>query len=318
MEPWLIILISALAFLLISGGLFSFFYTMKIAKKVYRAQMVRETPSKWPRECTALDNEEQVAMWNEGMDWANQYKDKMKEVHVKNGDLNLYGEFYNFGFNKTAFILPGRPETLCYAYYFAKGYEKIGYNVLVIDNRAVGKSDGLVNTCGILESHDYVIWIKYLREELHQEKVITHSICVGGVGAIKAYRKDESLIDAFIIDGLFINFKETFKNHMIDLNRPIFPVFYELWHFFKKDTGHSINESAPIKDVPYMKKPVLFLYTRKDIFSKPDKSQLMFDKCGSENKEIKWFDKGLHSHIKINNEDEYNATIKDFLSRNVR
>ncbi len=314
---WWAILLIVLGLILISGAVFAWFYTNKIAKKVYRAQLVRETPSKWPRECTALDNEEQVRMWNLGLEWSKRHQDVCKEVHVNNNGLNLYGEYYDFGFDKTVFIICGRPECLIYSYFYALAYEGKKYNILVIDNRAVGKSDGLVNTCGIFESDDDLAWIKMLKEDYHQKKIILHCICVGGAGAFIAYKKDNSAFDALIVDGLFINFKETFKNHMIDLNRPVFPVFYEMWRYFKKDTGVSINLSNPLNDAKYVTCPILFIYTDKDIFSKPDKSKLIFASCASKEKHIKWFHKGLHSHVRINNMEEYDKTCEDFLNKYV-
>ena len=58
---------------------------------------------------------------------------------------------------------------------------------------------------------------------------------------------------------------------------------------------------------------VLFLYGEKDIFSIPEKSRQLFAACASENKKLVWFDKGGHSHLRINNTEKYDRTIIEFL-----
>ena len=40
-----------------------------VSKKVYEHQLVRTSPDKWGRGCSAPDNEEQVRMFNEGEAW---------------------------------------------------------------------------------------------------------------------------------------------------------------------------------------------------------------------------------------------------------
>ena len=84
--------------------------------------MVRTKPSKWDRKCSAPNNEEQVKMWNDGLNFISQFKDKIKEVHIQNDGLNLYGEYVDVGANRCVILLGGRCECLYYAYYYAKPY----------------------------------------------------------------------------------------------------------------------------------------------------------------------------------------------------
>ena len=74
--------------------------------------------------------------------------------------LKLVGEWFDYGFDKTVIILPGRRETLVYSYYYAQPYKELGINVLVIDQRAHGLSEGTYSTCGIKEADDVKLWLK--------------------------------------------------------------------------------------------------------------------------------------------------------------
>ena len=135
MPLWLIVLLIVILFLIVSGMVAMLVVTSPIAKRVYEEQLVRTSPDKWGRVCSAPDNEEQLEMWNSGIEWAETKKEYKKEVAIKNGDLNLYGEYYDFGGDKCVIVLPGRCECLKYSYYFAKPYQESGMNVLVIDSR---------------------------------------------------------------------------------------------------------------------------------------------------------------------------------------
>ncbi|MBR2447869.1 MAG: hypothetical protein IKB29_02675, partial [Clostridia bacterium] len=61
--------------LLLGGLIFMFIYTYPISKKVYKTQLVRTDSSKWARVCSAPENEEQLKMWNDGIKWADLYRD---------------------------------------------------------------------------------------------------------------------------------------------------------------------------------------------------------------------------------------------------
>ena len=102
----------------------------------------RNPLKKRTRECTIKKDESQMRMFLEGVAWAEKFKDKHEQLHIVSDGLNLFGEYINFGFDKCAVILQGRAESLLYSYYFAEVYAKNEHNILVIDVRSHGLSDG--------------------------------------------------------------------------------------------------------------------------------------------------------------------------------
>ena len=271
----------------------------------------------WGRVCSAPDNPEQVQMWDDGIAYMKQFEDKKEDVHIVNDGLNLYGEFYNFGGKKTVLFLCGRCECAFYAFYYAKPYIESGLNVLFIDPRAHGLSDGTFSTVGIKEGQDALKWMKYLNEEKGQEKFILHCVCVGGsAGLIATTSKDNpGFIEKIVLDGIFINFKESYKRHYCDLGHKTFPVFYQIWFWFRVYTGVSVKQSNPYKLVQQLNIPILFIHTKNDKFSLPEKAQIVFDACTSQDKQIVWFDEGTHSHIRNHAMEKYDGAIKDFLTK---
>ncbi|MDD6301784.1 MAG: alpha/beta hydrolase [Bacillales bacterium] len=316
MEIWQIILIIVFSIIILSF-IIMITMTLPIAKKVFKDNLVRDSKEKWGRSCSAPDNEEQVTMFNRGIKWANENKDKITDLHMVNDGLNLYAQYFDFGSDKCVIISQGRTESLLYSYYFAIPYAKLGYNILVMDIRAHGLSDGIYNAVGFQEYKDILKWSTILHDEYHIKEIILHGICIGAATSIYAITSKNCppYINRIIVDGTYVHFAETFKRHMIVDHRPIFPVYYEvmLMQKFKAKTHPWIGPIHKVKDI---KIPILFIYTKQDQFSLPKKAVILFNKCGSSNKKLVWFDKGAHSHVRINDEEKYDAEIASFLEEN--
>lgn len=303
--------------LLISGGLISMLkITVPIANNVYFDKLVRTSPDKWGRECSAPDNEEQLAMWELGVKWGEENKEYIKELHIQNDGLNLYGEMFDYGSDRCVIILPGRCESLMYSYFFAAPYKKAGMNVLCIDTRCHGKSDGKYNTVGVKESEDLKAWIDYITGELGIKEVYLHGICVGSSAALFLLENKDcpEEVKGMVTEGCFTTFRETFKQHMIVDKRPLFPVLDLIMWNIRKHTGVNVLKKAPVNSVKKINKKILFLFGKKDVFSIPPKSQKLFDACASKEKEIVWFEEGTHSHLRLANPEKYDSEVISFVN----
>ena len=190
-----IIIIIVVGALLLLGLLFSVFFTFLVAYKVYSKTLMRGKLGSWGRkECSEPGNPALETMWKRGLKWSEGDKSYIKELSITSKDgLKLVGEWFDYGFDKTVIILPGRRETLVYSYYYAQPYKKLGVNVLVIDQRAHGLSEGTYSTCGIKEAEDVQLWMEYMHDEQNQKELILHGICVGTCAtsiATASFKKD--------------------------------------------------------------------------------------------------------------------------------
>ncbi len=314
-----LIVFAVLFFIALSGVIAMVIITSPIAKAVYQKQLVRTDDEKWGRVCSAPENEEQLQMWNDGIAWADKYRDKMREVKIENDGFDLYGEYFDFGADRCIIILPGRCESLVYSYYFAPPYQKAGFNVLVIDTRCHGKSGGKYNTIGVKESGDVIAWSRFAVEKLKNKEVWLHGICIGTSSAIFALiNKDcPKYVKGLVTEGCFVSFRETFKRHMIADKRPLFPVLDLVMLLINKHTGTNVYRDKPISAIKKLDKDlrVLFLYGKKDIFSIPKQTRRLFAACPVTDKKLVWFDEGGHSHLRINNIEKYDSAIIEFFSK---
>lgn len=305
-----------LAALLLGGFIFMIIYTYPIAKRVYHEQLVRTSPEKWGRTCSFPDDAEQVQMWNDGIAWMEQNRHRITELQIENDGLQLFGEYFDFGADRCVIILPGRCESLVYSYYFAPPYEKAGFNILVIDTRCHGKSDGKYNTIGVKESQDVLAWAKLVCEKFGKQDIYFHGICIGTSSALFALSDPNcpDYLRGLVTEGCYVSFSETFKRHMMALKRPTFPVLQlAMWQIYRH-TGTNVYKQKPISAIRKINPGcrVLFLYGEKDIFSIPEKSRKLFAACVAKDKKLVWFHKGGHSHLRINNTEKYDQAIIDF------
>ncbi len=288
-----------------------------VSAGIYIILLVRTKPDKFGRKCSFPDDEEYVRLYNKGLAWGEKWKDHKRDVSIVSDGLRLVGEYFDFGGENAALIIAGRTECLLYSYFFAEPFRSAGWNVLVIDNRAHGLSEGRVSSLGYREYRDVLGWCRLLHDELGNQKVMMHGICIGASTALFA-AVDENCPDyvaGMSAEGMYVNFYESFLNH-IKLDRPKaprFPVIPLTMLMMRVFSGANVVTDGPLWRIDRLKKPILFLHSREDQFSLPEKAQELYDKCTAP-KRIVWFDRGAHSRIRINTPEPYDEAIRQFLA----
>ena len=302
--------------LLISGVAFWIVSYLVASHLVYVKTLKRNSKDQWGRDYPSDLNERSVAMYQAGIDWAERNKQHKIDVHIVNEGLNLYGEYYDFGHDRCVFILSGRTEALKYGYYFAIPYAKLGFNVLVVDPRGHGLSDGEYNTIGFEESKDQIAWIRHLQEQFGIKSVVLHGICIGSAGGSYALTSGNCppIVKGFVAEGMYATFYESMKNHLIERKKPVFIMIDLIDAQMKKHTGHTMKY-GPINVIDKLDVPFMMLHSKKDQYSKADLAQKLFDKAGSNQKEIVWFPEGDHSMLRITDTQRYDESIENFVNK---
>ena len=299
------------------SGILMWPVTLIVASKcVYNSVLRRTEPEKWGRAPSAPEDPESMEMDALGMAWAESHRDAMKEVHVTRDGVNLYGEYYDFGHKRAVMILSGRTESLRYGYYFAIPYAEAGWNILVVDPRAHGKSDGEFNTVGFEESKDDIVWVKHLRDCHGVRQVVFHGICIGAAGGMLALTSEDcpDTVCGMVTEGMFPNFGESMKNHLIERKKPVktfFP-FIDMW--MKHYTGHSMRV-GPLNVIHKLQVPLLMLHSREDAYSTPVYAQRLFDTAGTREKRLVWFAHGRHSMLRITDTELYDRSVTEFVGK---
>lgn len=283
---------------------------------LYTVLLIRTSPKKWGHEVSLPDDQEYVHMYHAGLEWGEMYSSFRSDLWIENDGFKLYAQYFDFGFDRTVIIIPGRMECCRYSYYYGESYRAAGYNVLAIDVRSHGLSEGKICSLGHKEYRDILAWGKMLHDEKGIKEVVLHGICVGASTALFTLISDQcpEYFTAMVSDGMYVSFGETFKNHMLEKNRPLFPFYPLVMVYIRIISGVNAISDGPLRRIGQLEKPILFIHSKKDIYSLPEKTELLFAACGSEQKQLVWFDRGGHSRIRFNSTEQYDKTIQDFLT----
>lgn len=295
--------------------LFLFLSFVLVARFLFVLQMKRTNKKKWARECSKKEAL-QLQMYEEGLAWSNQNQAYKKDLHIVNEGLNLYGEYYDFGYDRAVIFVAGRTEGLGYGYYFVQPYPALGFNVLTIDSRSHGESDGVYNTIGFEEHKDLLAWAKLLHEEYGVKSVIFHGICIGSSCCLMALTSKDcpDYLDGLIAEGMYPNFYESFKNHMTgDYHQPAWPVMPLIAKWMKHYTGHDMRYGN-IDIIGELKKPLLMIHSKEDRYSLPAEAERLFATCPHDKKQLVWFEHGGHSKLRITDPKRYDEAIVGFVT----
>lgn len=307
------IFIIVVAILLLGGVVVTFL----LSSILYIILLVRTSKEKWARQCSMPSDPEQVSIYDRGWEWHEKYAEAAREVSIENDGLHLVGEYYDFGFDRAAIIVVGRTETLLYSYYYAEPYRANGFNVLVFDNRAHGLSDGKLCRVGVRECRDVIKWAQLLHEEFGMKEIHLHGLCIGSASCLYAMTEKDcpDYIRTMVADGMFATFGDSYKLHIRERGHSLFPIYYETLVYIRLISRINITGDGPIFRIKKMKRPILFIHSKKDQYSAPSRLEEIFAECNAP-KTLEWFDKGGHSRVRINNTEKYDLTIAKFIEGN--
>ena len=282
---------------------------------IFAGVLVRTKKTKWARGISMEEDRQLAQMYEEGCAWEEKNRARKTAVTVKSGSLTLAGEYFDFGAKRAVIVIPGRMETCVYSYFFASPYEKCGFNVLVIDNRAHGESDGRLNCLGYREEKDVLAWAAFLHDKKGNESVLLHGVCVGSSTALFALVDPAcpAYVDRMVADGIYASFYETFRTHMIEQHHPTFPFVPCVMLYVRLFCGGDPKHDGPLARISRLEKPILFLHSEEDVFSLPARTRTIYEKCTAP-KRIVWFEKGAHSRLRVTDPEKYDRAVAEFLT----
>ena len=172
------------------------------------------------------------------------------------------------------FIVLVHGVSICYVgslKYFDIFY-KNGFNVLIVNQRRHGKSEGKYSTYGFYEKYDVNMWIEYLKSRFGNDIILgLHGESMGAGTVIETIPLNDSI--KFVIEDCgYSNFHEligfqithAYKNRLVrKILRPslIFANF-----FMKTKAKFSMKKIVPIDIVASSSLPMMFVHGKGDYF----------------------------------------------------
>jgi pimeloyl-ACP methyl ester carboxylesterase len=257
----------------------------------------------------------QLGMFKDGLAFAENSAAKQAEVALFHDGLLLKGLYFDYGRKKTLIMVPGRLESAAYSLYFAQPYEHSSFNLLLIDQRACGESDGFYCTGGVKESQDLLAWIRYLHEEKKVESIYLQGSCIGSASVVLALSDPACppYVKGALVEGLYGNIVEMVARHSVVLGHSPKSIYKYFPALFKKEAGVDVLRDSPEKRVPFIHQPILFLQSKEDAYIAPAVTEGLFEACPSANKKLLFFEKGEHSRIRYESPKEYDAAVLSWM-----
>ena len=312
---WWTVLIIVLFTVVIPGIPMLFIVPGLVTKMI----IARTKPTKFSRnEPSDLKNEDMLFMWKEALKFKEENKDKETDVRVTSEDgLHLAGLYYDFGSDIAVIIVPGRPETCIYSLYYGISYAKANVNVMTIDTRAHGESEGYWTGCGYAEQYDILAFAKYLHEEKGINKIILHGICVGSSATAHCAARNDlpPYIVGMVTDGMYATYYESLKIRIKKNKGMVYPGIWSFRSKIKKLYGYDIKEDGPIKAVRNIKIPTMMIASKEDIYSLPNRTADLYEALASKDKSMEWWEHGIHSHLRSFDTARYDSLIDQFVSK---
>ncbi|MCC3869741.1 alpha/beta hydrolase [Terrisporobacter mayombei] len=233
-------------------------------------------------------------------------------------DLKLHGyEIKNkIKTNKWAIVVHGytsKGETVSSK---AKHFYEMGYNVLVPDLRAHGKSEGNYIGMGWYDRLDIIDWINSVLKDNPDSKIILHGTSMGAATVLSTSgEKLPSNVKAIIADCGYTSVWDEFTYQLKALfNLPSFPVMDLSNMVTMVKTGYSLKEASPIKQVAKSKTPILYIHGDKDDFVPYYMMDELYNATSSQKSKLTIKNAG-HGKADLVNPSLYWNTVSDFLDK---
>ena len=149
---------------------------------------------------------------------------------------------------------------------YAEVYLKQGYHVLSPDLCAAGESDGQYITMGVKESEEIAKWVAKVKESDGDAEIVLHGISMGAATVmLAAGRYEMPGLAAVVEDCSYTSAYEMFANQLgVIFGLPEFPIMTCVDIVSGIKTGVKVSDAAPIKAVPDIKVPIMFIHGTAD------------------------------------------------------
>lgn len=155
-----------------------------------------------------------------------------------------------------------------YMAYYAKEFYNMGYNVLLLDLRGHGQSEGTYIGMGWHDRLDVVDWTNYLANKNPNCKIILHGVSMGGATVMMTTGEElPANVKVAIEDCGYSSIWDEFKMQLKLLyNLPTFPVLNAASFVCNIKAGYKIEEGSSVEQVKKSKTPTLFIHGDQDKF----------------------------------------------------
>lgn len=242
-----------------------------------------------------------------------------EDVYIESRDgLKLHARYYH--------VKDNAPLDICFHGYRATAVRDFcggvkmcinnKHNVLLIDERAHGKSEGKTITFGIKERYDCLDWIDYAIDRFGNIKILLYGISMGAATILMA----SNLITCNNVVGIVADCPYSSPSKIIkkvcstDMHLPsslMFPFIYLGALIYGR---FNLKESSPVESVRDCKIPILLIHGKSDSFVPFEMSEEIKENATNYLKLV-LVPNAEHGLSYIVDEEKYKENVQEFLKK---
>lgn len=290
-----------------------------IAVYLFRRTMLRQnTSSERTQEMAGTDWEQYIPKIREKKHWI--MKQDYSHEWIESGDgLKLHGMFFPCeGAKKTILCLHGYSSSGMNDFSsIGAMYLSMGYNLLIVDHRAHGKSEGEYIGFGCLDRYDVKRWIRHLNQNLVPGgEIILHGISMGAATAVMtAGLCLPGNVKGVIADCAFSSPWEVFSHvlkstyHLMPL-----PIMTITDAIARQKAGYGFRECDACEEVKKAEVPFLFIHGDADTFVPSYMTRQIYEACKCE-KDLLIVPGAGHAEAYYKDTEIYEQKVRAFLKK---
>ena len=234
--------------------------------------------------------------------------------------LRLYARYYDCGKkDKTILLFHGyRSMSRVDFGLVIKVYMDEGYNVLLVDQRAHGKSEGRYICYGAVERYDVPVWVDYVDKHYSPEHMVLDGISMGAATVLMASDLPMSdKVRCIIADSAFSSPADIISNvAKKSYGVPRHPAIDLIGFYAKVLAKFDINLSVT-DCIKGCKLPVIFFHGKADSFVPCYMTERAYEACPTE-KYIHLVEGADHGMCYIDEPERVTNALKEFLAKYVK
>lgn len=242
-----------------------------------------------------------------------------EEMEIKSFDgLKLVGQFYRTEKDMGRYLIcmhgyRSSPEDFMCA---LGQFLSLGYNVLIVNQRCHGKSEGKWITFGVKEKRDCISWAYHLIKTFGDDiKIVFDGLSMGATTVLMAASEPDiptNVVGIMADCGFSSPFDIVAHVAKKDMHIPKFPLLYLMIPAVKFWAGFSLTECSTVESVKKTSLPIFYIHGQDDDFV-PHEMSLAAYNARTENSKIFIVPGAKHGLSYIIDEEGCSKACEEFL-----
>lgn len=290
-------------------------YALKSGKNGFRVDMLPQNTKKEPDEMRDILKERT----KEYTEWL---KENSEDVFLLTKDgVKVHAVLCKTAKTSRKYVI------MCHGYkgnaynlgFQAYNFNKMGYNVLAIDGRASGRTEGSYIGMGYLEKSDLKGYVNFILARDPQAQIALYGISMGAAEVMMASADGlPQNVKAVIEDSGFTNVWDAFKHQVRETFHILpEPMLFLASAYAKIRLGFDFKQASAVEAVKKTNIPILFIQGTKDSCIPFAMFDTLYKSCASE-KEVYVVDGADHMQCDVVDPEKYYQTAERFLNKYIK